>query len=74
VVVHEGKRSFGVAAELIARVNEEALMYLETPVRRVGGYDVITPYFGRENAYLPDVAQITRAVESTLKLEEVVHV
>lgn len=67
VVAHEGRRSFGVAAEIIARVNEEALLYLEAPIRRVGGWDVITPYFGRENMYLPEASYIAKEIEETLK-------
>ena len=66
VVVQEAPKSLGVASEIIARMNDEALMYLETPIGRVTGYDVVTPYFGREKAYLPDAARIQRAMEQTL--------
>ena len=41
-------------------------MYLEAPVRRVTGYDVMTPYFGRETAYLPSAPRIRRAIEETI--------
>jgi len=66
VVVQEAPRSFGVAAEVIARINDGALLQLEAPVQRVTGYDVITPYFGREMDYIPTPERIARAIEETL--------
>ena len=35
VIVHEGPRTCGVAAEIIARLNEHAFQYLEAPIKRV---------------------------------------
>ncbi|MBN2491987.1 MAG: alpha-ketoacid dehydrogenase subunit beta [Planctomycetes bacterium] len=66
VVVQEAPRSFSVSAEVIAVINDKALMQLEAPVRRVTHYDVPTPYFGREMLYIPDEDRIGRAIEETL--------
>ncbi len=66
VVVQEAPRSFGPASEIIATINDKALMYLEAPVRRVTGYDLTMPYFGRETMYMPTVAGIELAIEETL--------
>jgi pyruvate dehydrogenase E1 component beta subunit len=66
VVVQESPRSYGPAAEIIARVNDRILDRLEAPVARVSGFDVVTPYFGREKAFIPDTGRIARALESTL--------
>ncbi|MBI5486979.1 MAG: alpha-ketoacid dehydrogenase subunit beta [Deltaproteobacteria bacterium] len=66
VIVQEGPRSMGVAAELIARINDKVLLSLEAPVKRVTGYDVVTPYFSREEAYLPGPERIGRAIDETL--------
>ncbi|NOZ02336.1 MAG: alpha-ketoacid dehydrogenase subunit beta [Deltaproteobacteria bacterium] len=66
VVVQEAPRSFGVASEVIAVINDKVLMYLEAPVRRVTGYDVVTPYFGREKDYIPTAGWVRRAIEETL--------
>jgi len=66
VVVQEGPRTLGPAAEIIARVNDDALSFLEAPIRRVTGWDVVTPYFQREEAYLPSAERIERAIEETL--------
>ena len=66
VVVQEAPRSFSPSSEIIATINDRALMYLEAPVRRVTGYDVVTPYFGREHAYIPTNGRIRRAIEETI--------
>jgi len=65
-VVQEAARSFGPASEIIAVVNDKALMYLEAPVQRVTGYDVVTPYFGREPHYMPTVGRARRGIEAAL--------
>ncbi len=62
VIVHEGHRSFGVGAEIIARINEECLFYLKAPIERVTGFDLHVPFFAREQEYLPDADRIARAV------------
>ena len=66
VVVQEAPRNLSISAEIIAQINDKALLYLEAPVKRVTGYDVVTPYFGREQHYLPGVARIRAAIEETL--------
>ncbi|MBX9723644.1 MAG: alpha-ketoacid dehydrogenase subunit beta, partial [Candidatus Obscuribacterales bacterium] len=66
VVIHEGPRSCGVGSEVIARINEHALMYLEAPIKRVTGYDVPIPYFARERQYLPDADKIVNAAREVL--------
>lgn len=66
VVVHEGPRTCGLAAEIIARINENVLLYLEAPVRRVTGFDVPVPYFSKERAYLPDADKVVQASRETL--------
>jgi pyruvate dehydrogenase E1 component beta subunit len=66
VIVQEAPRTLGIASEIIARINDRALVYLEAPVRRVTGYDVVTPYFGRENMYLPSSEGIQQAIDETI--------
>src|SRR5438067_754180 len=65
VVVYEGPRTCGLAAEIIARINENVLLYLEAPVRRVTGFDVPVPYFSKERAYLPDADKVVQASRET---------
>ena len=66
VVVQEAPKSISVGSEIIARINDKALLYLEAPVHRVTNYDVVTPYFGREMDYIPSPGRIRRAIEETL--------
>lgn len=66
VVVQEAQQSFGPASEIIALINDQALMYLEAPVERVTMYDVIMPLFARETMYMPSKNKIVRAINSTL--------
>lgn len=66
VVVQESPRSMGPGSEVVATINDKVLMHLEAPVARVTGYDVVTPYFGRENLYIPSAARIARAIEGTV--------
>lgn len=66
VIVQEAARNLGVSSEIVARINDEALLYLEAPVSRVTGYDVIMPGFSRENAYLPTPGRVLDALEATL--------
>lgn len=67
VVVHEAPRHCGVGAEIVARIVEDSLLYLEAPIRRVTGYDTIIPFFANEKAYLPDAGKIIQATMETVK-------
>jgi pyruvate dehydrogenase E1 component beta subunit len=67
VIVHEAHRSFGPGAEIIARLVEKSFFYLEAPIQRVTGYDMIFPFFAREHAYLPDVPRIMQAARIALQ-------
>jgi pyruvate dehydrogenase E1 component beta subunit len=66
VVVHEAPRSFGPAGEIFARLIEKAFYYLEAPIERVTGFDVVMPLFSREKAYLPDEQRILAAAKKVL--------
>jgi pyruvate dehydrogenase E1 component beta subunit len=66
VVVHEAHRSFGAGAEIIARLMENSLLYLEAPVGRATGFDCTVPLYAREQAYLPGVDRIVRICRETL--------
>lgn len=69
VVVHEAHRSFGAGAEIVARLVEKAFFYLEAPIQRVTGFDIMVPFFAREQAYLPDVARIVHGAHEVLKVK-----
>jgi pyruvate dehydrogenase E1 component beta subunit len=67
VVIHEGPRTCGIGAEVVARIVERALWHLEAPIRRITGYDVQFPYFAREQAFLPNADRILRAARGVLE-------
>jgi pyruvate dehydrogenase E1 component beta subunit len=66
VVIHEGPRTCGIGAEVIARIVENCLMHLEAPIRRITGYDVQFPYFARERAFLPSPERVAHAAREVL--------
>ena len=66
VIIHEAPRSFGPGAEIITRIMEKAFYYLEAPIERVTGFDIVVPLFQREKAYLPDAGRIMRAAKKVL--------
>ena len=67
VVIHEGHRTAGFGAELVARIQEEALYSLLAPVQRVTGWDTIFPLKRTEEYYLPGVDRIVQAARTTLE-------
>lgn len=44
VVVEEGHRSYGIGAEIVARLQEEAFDYIDAPILRVAQDEVPLPY------------------------------
>jgi pyruvate dehydrogenase E1 component beta subunit len=68
VIVHEAPRSFGPAAEIISRLNEESFWYLEAPIKRVTGFDTIMPLFAYEQEYIPDANRILRGAREVLEV------
>jgi len=68
VIAEEGWKSFGVGAEIAARIYEEAFDYLDAPIKRVAQKEVPLPYNRRlEQLALPQVEDIVNAVKEVLK-------
>ncbi|HPA82438.1 MAG TPA: alpha-ketoacid dehydrogenase subunit beta, partial [Thermoanaerobaculales bacterium] len=66
VVVHEAPRTNGFGAEIVAQINEHALLQLEAPVQRVAGFDIVFPLAQNEKLYLPTRERIVKAVDKAL--------
>jgi len=63
--VEEGWQQSGIAAEICARVMEQAFDYLDAPVARVSGKDVPMPYAANlEKLALPSVAEVVAAAKA----------
>ncbi|HZY45607.1 MAG TPA: alpha-ketoacid dehydrogenase subunit beta [Anaerolineae bacterium] len=67
VVVTEEWVSFGVGAEVAARISQDAFDYLDAPVGRVGSLEVPMPYAKNlEQAALPWPKDVVQAVKAAL--------
>lgn len=66
VVVHEAPKTLGLGAEIIARINEKALLSLEAPVERVTGFDIIVPLPKMEEHNRPSIHRISAAIEKVM--------
>jgi len=67
VIVEEGWRSYGVGAEVSARIYEEAFDYVDAPIQRVAQKEVPLPYNRPlEQSALPQVEDVIRAVKEVL--------
>ena len=67
VIVEEGWQSFGIGAEVSARIYEQAFDYVDAPIRRVAQKEVPLPYNrALEQMALPQVEDVIRAVKEVL--------
>lgn len=63
VVVHEAPKTLGVGAEIVALINEKALLSLEAPVERVTGFDITVPLPKTEHWYIPSEKRVLRGIQ-----------
>ncbi|MGD2026306.1 MAG: alpha-ketoacid dehydrogenase subunit beta [Anaerolineales bacterium] len=67
VIVEEGWRSYGVGAEVAARLYEDAFDYIDAPIKRVAQKEVPLPYNrDLEQMALPQVEDVIKAVKEVL--------
>jgi pyruvate dehydrogenase E1 component beta subunit len=67
VIVEEGWRSFGVGAEVSARLYEQAFDHVDAPIQRVAQAEVPLPYNRQlEQQMLPQADDVIRAVKEVL--------
>jgi len=67
VIVEEGWPSFGVGAEISARIYEQAFDYVDAPIKRVAQKEVPLPYNRTlEQMALPQVEDVIQAVKEVL--------
>ena len=67
VVAQEAHRTAGLAAEIVAQIQEKALYSLLAPVERVTGWDTVVPLRRAEHHYVPTVARIVAAARRTME-------
>jgi pyruvate dehydrogenase E1 component beta subunit len=67
VIAEEGWRSYGIGAEVSARIYEAALDYVDAPIQRVAQKEVPLPYNRElEQMALPQVEDVIQAVREVL--------
>lgn len=66
IVVQEAPKSAGVAAEVIAQINEKAILKLEAPVLRVTGPDTHLGFPLIEEEWLPTPERVLKAIYEVL--------
>ncbi len=66
VIVHEAPKTCGLGAEIIAQINEKALLSLQAPIERVTGFDIPVPLLKSEHYYLPNPKRIVMAVKKVM--------
>lgn len=66
LIVHEAVLSFGVGAEIAARVAEKAMFDLSAPIIRVGSDSFPYPMPGYENYYIPNERKVSAAIDRLL--------
>jgi pyruvate dehydrogenase E1 component beta subunit len=67
VIVHEAPKTCGVGAEIIARINEKALLSLQAPIERTTGFDTMVPLMKLENHYLPSPERILQGIRKVME-------
>jgi len=60
-------RRRGLAGEITAIIQEEALLYQEAPVKRVTGFDVPYPLYALEDYYLPTATRIEEGIREAVE-------
>lgn len=65
VIVQEAPKTSGYAAEIMALINEKALMSLEAPMVRVTGWDTPFPYT-LDLEYLPSAERVVEAMQKVI--------
>ncbi|WP_436928762.1 alpha-ketoacid dehydrogenase subunit beta [Halosimplex halobium] len=66
-VVHEAPKTGGLAGEITATIQEEALLYQEAPVERITGFDVPYPLYALEDYYLPEPERIEDGIRDAVE-------
>ncbi|HIX42035.1 2-oxoisovalerate dehydrogenase [Kurthia sp. 3B1D] len=67
IVVQEAQKQAGVAAQVIAEINERAILSLEAPVLRVAAPDTIYPFPQAESVWLPNYKDVLATAKKVLE-------
>ena len=66
MVVQEAQKQAGVAANVVAEINDRAILSLEAPVLRVTAADTIYPFSQAESVWLPNYKDVIETAKKIL--------
>ncbi|HZG87202.1 alpha-ketoacid dehydrogenase subunit beta [Paenibacillus sp.] len=66
IVVQEAQKTAGAAAEIIAQINEKAILHLEAPVLRVAAPDTVVAFGQIEDEWLPTPQRVIEGLNQVL--------
>ncbi|WP_423801596.1 alpha-ketoacid dehydrogenase subunit beta [Neobacillus sp. SAB-20_R2A] len=66
IVVQEAQKMAGVAATVVAEINDRAILSLEAPVLRVAAPDTIYPFSQAEAVWLPNYKDVIETAKKVL--------
>ncbi len=65
LIVYEAPKTCGYGSEIAAIIAEQAVEYLEAPIKRIGGFDTPFPYT-LEKIYVPDAIRVYLGIKDVL--------
>ncbi|MBP0724751.1 alpha-ketoacid dehydrogenase subunit beta [Bacillus sp. RG28] len=66
VVVQEAQKQAGIAANIVAEINDRCILSLEAPVVRVAAADTVFPFSEAETVWLPNHKDVVEGIQKVL--------
>jgi pyruvate dehydrogenase E1 component beta subunit len=67
MVVQEAQKQAGIAAQIVAEINDRAILSLEAPVLRVAAPDTVFPFSQAETVWLPNYKDVIETAKKVLE-------
>jgi pyruvate dehydrogenase E1 component beta subunit len=66
IVVQEAQKQAGIAANVVAEINDRAILSLEAPVLRVAAPDTVFPFSQAEGVWLPNFKDVIETAKKVM--------
>ncbi|WP_077617669.1 alpha-ketoacid dehydrogenase subunit beta [Bacillus sinesaloumensis] len=66
IVVQEAQKQAGIAANVVAEINDRAILSLDAPVLRVAAPDTVFPFSQAESVWLPNFKDVLETAKKVL--------
>jgi pyruvate dehydrogenase E1 component beta subunit len=67
IVVQEAQKQAGMAGQIVAEINDRAILSLEAPVLRVAAPDTVYPFSQAETVWLPNYKDVIETAKKVLE-------